>query len=91
MAAGHGGAALVACGEGRLDDAPNFAIHLVAGDSLLHGRRFGELGLDGEAENLARAALAHVYRVEDLGDQPYPRSTAPCGGQQPALWSRTRR
>ncbi len=66
-------AALVACGETRLKDAPYFTIHLAAGDSLLHGRRFGELGLDGEAGNLARGALAHVYRhvyrierIEDL-------------------------
>ena len=38
-------AALRASRIDRLKDAPAFAIHVAAGDSLLHGRRFGELDL----------------------------------------------
>ncbi|MGH8570925.1 MAG: BREX-2 system adenine-specific DNA-methyltransferase PglX, partial [Gammaproteobacteria bacterium] len=61
-------AALVACDETRLKDAPAFTIHLAAGDSLLHGRRFNQLDLGREAENLARGGLAHVYKIEDLDE-----------------------
>ncbi|MGH8627807.1 MAG: BREX-2 system adenine-specific DNA-methyltransferase PglX, partial [Gammaproteobacteria bacterium] len=61
-------AALVACDETRLKDAPAFTIHLAAGDSLLHGRRFNQLELGREAENLGRSALAHAYQIEDLDE-----------------------
>lgn len=58
-------AALRASGVTRLSDAPNFRMHLVTGDSLLHGPRMGigELALDGEAE---QNGLQHAARAEDL-------------------------
>jgi hypothetical protein len=58
-------AALHACGIGLLRNAPDFRINVVAGDSLLHGRRFGQLDLGGEAENLA-SRYSHAYATEDL-------------------------
>ena len=60
-------AALNACGIEQLRNAPDFRINLAAGDSLLHGRRFGQLDLGGEVENLA-ARYAHAYETEDLAD-----------------------
>lgn len=79
-------AALRASQVARLSDAPNFKMHLVTGDSLLHGPRMGigELALDGEAE---QNGLQHAARAEDLpelnrilgqryhavvGNPPYP-------------------
>ena len=51
----------------RLKDAPNFQIHIAAGDSLLHGRRFGELDLGSGAEQFAdREEFGHAYLTEDL-------------------------
>ncbi|MEF8726703.1 MAG: BREX-2 system adenine-specific DNA-methyltransferase PglX [Accumulibacter sp.] len=63
-------AALKACGETSLAEAPNFRFNLAAGDSLLHGPRLGhgQLALGGEAENLGRGALAHAFASEDLPD-----------------------
>ena len=58
-------AALHVCGIGLLRNAPDFRINVVAGDSLLHGRRFGQLDLGGEAENLA-SRYSHAYATEDL-------------------------
>jgi hypothetical protein len=60
--------ALKACGVTRLKDAPAFRINLATGDSLLHGRRFNQLDLSGEAQNLARSGLAHAYQIEDLDE-----------------------
>jgi len=60
-------AALHACGIGLLRNAPDFRINVVAGDSLLHGRRFGQLDLGGEAENLA-TRYSHAYATEDLDE-----------------------
>ncbi len=60
-------AALNACGIGQLRNAPDFRINLAAGDSLLHGRRFGQLDLGGEAENLA-TRYSHAYATENLAD-----------------------
>ncbi|MCI0354710.1 MAG: BREX-2 system adenine-specific DNA-methyltransferase PglX, partial [Acidobacteria bacterium] len=60
-------AALQASGIPRLREAPGFRINVTAGDSLLHGRRFGELGLTGETVDLRRVGGSeHVYRAEDL-------------------------
>jgi len=59
-------AALKVCGVTRLKDSPAFRINLAIGDSLLHGRRFSQLDLGGEAENLTRSGLAHAYQIEDL-------------------------
>jgi len=65
-------AALKACGEKRLKDAPDFRIHVAAGDALLHGRRFREM--EGESrrqtlfetdEEAFRDELKHHYEVED--------------------------
>ncbi|ACV36643.1 BREX-2 system adenine-specific DNA-methyltransferase PglX [Accumulibacter sp.] len=63
-------AALKACAETSLAEAPNFRFNLAAGDSLLHGPRLGhgQLALGGEAENLGRGALAHAFASEDLPD-----------------------
>lgn len=63
-------AALKACGEIQLAEAPNFKFNLAAGDSLLHGPRLGrgQLELGGEAENLAGRGLTHAYASEDLAD-----------------------
>jgi hypothetical protein len=47
--------------------APGFRINVTAGDSLLHGRRLGELNLKGEIVDLRRVGGSeHVYRAEDL-------------------------
>ena len=60
-------AALRASRIERLEDTPAFEIHVAAGDSLLHGRRFGELDLGGEAEQLAgQEGFGHAFLAEDL-------------------------
>ena len=62
-------AALQASRIRRLRDAPAFTINVAAGDSLLHGRRFGELDLgSGAAQHqLARQAeFSHAFQAEDL-------------------------
>ena len=60
-------AALRASRIKRLEDTPAFEIHVAAGDSLLHGRRFGELDLGGEAEQLAgQEGFGHAFLAEDL-------------------------
>ena len=62
-------AALRASRVERLQDAPNFQIHLAAGDSLLHGHRFGELDLSSGAEQLAdRQEFGHAFLAEDLDE-----------------------
>ena len=60
-------AALRASHIERLKDAPAFAIYVAAGDSLLHGRRFGELDLGSDAEPLAPSEqFGHAFLAEDL-------------------------
>ncbi len=62
-------AALQASRIERLQDAPAFEINVAAGDSLLHGRRFGELDLGSGAEQqqlAARSEYSHAFRSEDL-------------------------
>ena len=61
-------AALRESGITRLRDAPAFRINVAAGDSLLHGRRFGELDLGGaDQHNLSRQAeFSHAFQAEDL-------------------------
>ena len=55
-------AALRASRTERLRGAPNFRIHVAAGDSLLHGRRFDELGFGSGAEQLAgREGFGHAF------------------------------
>ncbi len=69
-------AALQACDVHRLNDAPDFTIHVAIGDSLLHGQRFGLSGQSGiqsddlfdVAESHAESGLAHAYASEDLAD-----------------------
>ncbi len=58
-------AALRACGISRLADAPAFRIHVAAGDSLLHGRRFRSIA--GVQRGLLEEAdpLRHVFETED--------------------------
>jgi hypothetical protein len=59
-------------GRLRLKDAPDFTIHLAAGDSLLHGRRFRQLEAETRRQSLFetdeeifRDELKHHYEVED--------------------------
>jgi SAM-dependent methyltransferase len=62
-------AALQASDIVRLREAPGFRINVTAGDSLLHGRRFGELDLKGEIVDLRHVGGSeHVYSVEDLAE-----------------------
>jgi len=59
-------AALRASRIQRLRDAPAFAIHVAAGDSLLHGRRFGELDLgDADAQLAEHEGFGHAFQAED--------------------------
>jgi len=65
--------ALRACGVKRIKDAPDFRIHVAAGDSLLHGRRFRahETHTTGpqrtfDTEEVFRDELKHHYEVEDV-------------------------
>ena len=62
-------AALRATEVQRLQDAPNFRINVAAGDSLLHGRRFGELDLGSGADRIAdREVFGHAFLAEDLDE-----------------------
>ena len=62
-------AALRASRIERLKEAPNFRINVAAGDSLLHGRRFDELDLGGDADRLAgREEFGHAFLAEDLDE-----------------------
>ena len=62
-------AALRASRVERLQDAPNFRINVAAGDSLLHGRRFGELDLGSGAEQIDdRDEFRHAFLAEDLDE-----------------------
>ena len=62
-------AALQASGITTLREAPGFRIDVAAGDSLLHGRRFDELDLQGEVIRHRRGqGIEHAYRVEDLAE-----------------------
>ena len=59
-------AALRASRIERLKDAPAFAIHVAAGDSLLHGRRYGELDLGSGADQLVdHEGFGHAFLAED--------------------------
>ena len=59
-------AALRASRIQHLRDAPAFAIHVAAGDSLLHGRRFGELDLGNADAQLAdHEGFGHAFQAED--------------------------
>ncbi len=65
-------AAMNACGIRRLKEAPAWRINLAVGDSLLHGRRFGEFEMQGaqqrtfDTEEVFRDELKHHYQVEDV-------------------------
>ena len=62
-------AALRASRIERLEEAPNFRIHVSAGDSLLHGRRINELDVGSGAEQLKeRGEFAHSFQAEDLDE-----------------------
>ena len=61
-------AALQASGITKLREAPGFRINVAAGDSLLHGRRFDELDLQGEVIRHRAQGMEHAYRVEDLAE-----------------------
>ncbi len=52
-------AALKECGVTRLSNAPGFDIHLVCGDSLLHGSP------GGDQQTMGWAPTDHVYQPED--------------------------
>ncbi len=55
-------AALKATGIKTLKEAPGWKFNVTAGDSLLHGRRFGELDLGGDH---LEHRFSHVYAAED--------------------------
>ncbi len=64
--------ALRAVGINRLKAAPNFRLNIAVGDSLLHGRRFGEFEMQGATQRtfdtddaVFRDELKHHYDVED--------------------------
>lgn len=57
--------ALKACGITGLRNAPDFKIHVAVGDSLLHGRRFGELGISGAALHTKTQGVRHFAHAED--------------------------
>ena len=60
-------AALRASRIERLKEAPNFRVNVAAGDSLLHGRRFTELDVGSDADQLTdRGEFAHAFQTEDL-------------------------
>ena len=64
-------AALKACGETSLSEAPNFRFNLAAGDSLLHGPELGrhqDRSLFSQAETHRGTALEHAFASEDLAD-----------------------
>jgi hypothetical protein len=62
-------AALRVSGINKLKEAPGFRINVAVGDSLLHGRRFGELDLGDDAVHLRRVdGIGHAYREEDLAE-----------------------
>jgi hypothetical protein len=61
-------AALQASSITKLREAPGFRINVAAGDSLLHGRRFEELDLQGEVIRHRVQGMEHAYRVEDLAE-----------------------
>ncbi len=51
----------------RREEAPAFHVHVAAGDSLLHGRRFDQLDLGSGADQLAgRSGIGHAFFAEDL-------------------------
>jgi hypothetical protein len=60
------------CSITRLKAAPDFHVNLAVGDSLLHGRRFGELESNVGAqrtfdtEPIFHDELKHHYEVEDI-------------------------
>lgn len=60
------------CAITRIRAAPDFHVNLAVGDSLLHGRRFGELENNVGAqrtfdtEEIFRDELKHHYEVEDI-------------------------
>lgn len=58
-------AALQASGIRTLKEAPGWRFNLATGDSLLHGRRFGEL--DYGADDLAHR-YHHAYGAEDIDE-----------------------
>ena len=62
-------AALRASDIERLDDAPNFRIHVTTGDSLLHGRRFDQLDIGSGADQIAGTTeFGHAFQTEDLDE-----------------------
>jgi hypothetical protein len=61
--------ALRASRIGQLKEAPAFQINVAVGDSLLHGARFGDLGLDDRrGGRRRREGSTHAYDAEDLAE-----------------------
>lgn len=58
-------AALKATDIKTLKEAPGWKFNITAGDSLLHGQRFGELDLGGDD---LEHRFAHVYAAEDQAE-----------------------
>lgn len=58
-------AALKSTGINTLKEAPGWRFNITAGDSLLHGSRFGELDLGGDD---LEPRFGHVYAAEDRAE-----------------------
>ena len=58
-------AALKACGLSSLTGAPDFQFSVIVGDSLLHGRRFDRLDLDGAAFHSREGGVRFFTHEED--------------------------
>ena len=62
-------AAVRACGVRRLREAPDFRLHVAAGDSLLHGTRPARVGYQGIQRDLLDDPLKHHhYATEDAAE-----------------------
>ena len=81
-------AALQACGEHSLEDAPGFTLHLAAGDSLLHGGHQLEMRFDGF--DAASEISGFAYDTEDLDAAPRDPDPGPLRRRrrQPAIHHR---
>lgn len=61
-------AALKASGLTRLAEAPDFAVNVAVGDSLLHGPVPGRASQDRQLYLLDKDPLGHLYETEDEGE-----------------------
>ena len=85
-------AALQAAGVTRLAAAPDFVMHLAAGDSLLHGRHFFRSELGGADEGFGgRCGITMRRRTLPSSISFWGGSTTPWWAIRPTSRRRTRR